>query len=66
MTVTRLGRCGRGKHASNAKLFHWISLSARQSYSPRAAGSFLVLSSPSGEYLWKPYQLFSVLEMTFS
>jgi len=49
LTVTRLGRCDRGKNASDAKLFHWISLSARQSYSPMAVGSFSGLSSPSGE-----------------
>jgi hypothetical protein len=42
-------RCDRGKDASNAKLFHCISLSPRQSYSPPAAGSFSGLSSPADE-----------------
>jgi hypothetical protein len=55
-TVSRPGRCGRGKNASNAKVFHGISFSARQSYSPKAAGSFQKLSSLSVEQLWKPYQ----------
>jgi len=54
--VIHPGRCRQGYYTPTTNLFHYSFFSRRHSYSPLSAGSFSGLSSPTDDYLWKPYQ----------